>query len=121
MNTCKNFVDSIKNADFTGIFRLIMKEPSYVFDFAANFFLQLVASRSQVKCYVDKINNLLFFLITSAVIFQPFPSKILRIFFKFSLFFPVCVVMAILSLSCYLWWLSTMPQFILCYLGFFAS
>ena len=28
MNTCKNFVDSIKNADFTGIFRLIMKEPS---------------------------------------------------------------------------------------------
>ena len=29
MNTCKNFVDSIKNADFTGIFRLIMKEPSY--------------------------------------------------------------------------------------------
>ena len=30
MNTCKNFVDSIKNADFTGIFRLIMKEPSYI-------------------------------------------------------------------------------------------
>ena len=30
MNRCKNFVDSIKNADFTGIFRLIMKEPSYV-------------------------------------------------------------------------------------------
>ena len=30
MNTCKNFVDSIKNADFTGIFRLIMKEPSYL-------------------------------------------------------------------------------------------
>ena len=29
MNTCKNFVDSVKNADFTGIFRLIMKEPSY--------------------------------------------------------------------------------------------
>ena len=29
MNRCKNFVDSIKNADFTGIFRLIMKEPSY--------------------------------------------------------------------------------------------
>ena len=31
MNTCKNFVDSIKNADFTGIFRLIMKEPSYIY------------------------------------------------------------------------------------------
>ena len=32
MNTCKNFVDSIKNADFTGIFRLIMKEPSYIYN-----------------------------------------------------------------------------------------
>ena len=45
MNTCKNFVDSIKNADFTGIFRLIMKEPSYV-EKCASIFISLINSIS---------------------------------------------------------------------------
>ena len=44
MNTCKNFVDSIQNADFTGIFRLIMKEPSYIIVLDSPSF-QIVASR----------------------------------------------------------------------------
>ena len=59
MNTCKNFVDSIKNADFTGIFRLIMKEPSYI----ENTFFLCVRLQGLISHWILYIMLLLYFTV----------------------------------------------------------